>query len=124
MHSSACGTTARIVFRSFSSTARFSSFTVARYSSIVVGFPAARGALRRLALFLVMPADLPPRPRAGLRGGSARSDLEQPGRQVLVPAVGQDGDDRGRALDLGREHARRPQRRAAAHPREDPLLDG
>src|SRR5436309_3479579 len=37
MHSSALGATALMVFRSFSSVARFSSLKAARYSSMVLG---------------------------------------------------------------------------------------
>src|SRR5262245_42741565 len=40
MHSSAAGTAARIVSRSFSSARRWSGVTAARYSSIVVGLAA------------------------------------------------------------------------------------
>jgi hypothetical protein len=43
MHSSASGTIARIVFRRRSSARRRSSLTVARYSSMVVGFRAMTG---------------------------------------------------------------------------------
>src|SRR6267143_5391186 len=51
MHSSALGTMVRIVLRSLSSAARCSPFTVARYSSIVVGFLMARRLAREEGLF-------------------------------------------------------------------------
>src|SRR5262249_24132475 len=44
MHSSACGTVARMVWRSCSSAPRWSALTAARYSSMVLGFAAMPGA--------------------------------------------------------------------------------
>src|SRR5687767_4448746 len=54
MHSSALGTTERICLRSLSRAARFSPFTVARYSSMVVGF-LGMGSVQVEDLFHVRP---------------------------------------------------------------------
>src|SRR5687768_8077512 len=68
MYSSAFGAAARMVLRSFSSAARLSSLTAARYSSMVFGFAAMKGSREEEH-----------------RGTSTRRHRRQQLRQLVVP---------------------------------------